>query len=174
MRMRFSSLNESECLGFRIKRQWSPPPQNFSLPPSIALTVDFCFLGKISAHFYVDGWGFQLFVIQRFPPTSLAHGRVPLFSFYTMITVICKQCLRDTRNESCDLHAWKLFHTKSGCFPLLSSVMRTCWSWQIASLILLNIWYIQGYLWVFGTQMLGIVDWLGSSLNWELLIIDLS
>lgn len=144
----------------------------FSLGPTIVLAVDFCFWGKFSAHTSMCRGGGLTFC-QRFSSTLLAHGSLPLFSFYTVVTVIWKYCLHDTCIEFLLVyHATfmlgRYFTLIVDVFPLLSSLMRFCLSWQIASSLLLNIQDWHGYLWMRWTYMLGILVSLGSSLNWEL------
>ena len=118
----------------------------FSLGPTVVLAVDFCFWGNFSAHTSMYGGGF---------------------------TVIWEYCLHDT----CIEFLWvyhvtymlgSYFTLIVDVFPLLSSLMRFCLSWQIVNSLLLNIQYWHGYLWMRWTYMLGILVSLGSSLNWEL------
>ena len=111
------------------------------------LAVDFCFWGKFSAHTSMCRGGGLTFC-QRFSSTLLAHGSLPLFSFYTVVTVIWKYCLHDTCNEFLLVYFVRFmlgscFTPRVDVFPLLSSLMR---SWHIASSLLLNIQYLHGNL----------------------------
>lgn len=61
-RLSFVHSNESQFLGSRKKRR-SSPFLKLQLFLTVVLVADFCFLGKISAHFHVEGPSFCYLVV---------------------------------------------------------------------------------------------------------------